>query len=1059
MIIMSNYFTELTRVQMPALVHLTRLGYSYFGKITESKANTIYDPDTNILLDVFKNQFEKLNPKKKEMFTNVLNDIKIDLDNDDLGRSFYKKLVSVSPYKLVDFDNPNNNTFHCTAEFTCKRGEDEFRPDITLFINGLPLVFVEVKKPNNNGGMLAESRRMSNIRFSNKKFRRFINITQLMIFSNNMEYDAEGGTVPIQGVFYCTGSRDKAFFNCFREENKGGEQIAPYNYEYPYLSIDSSIEKKILKDFNCQVIHTSQEYQTNLNIYSPTNRVLTSMCSPSRLLFILKYGIAYVKYEKEEDGKIISIDQKHIMRYQQMFASLAVREQLSLGTKSGVIWHTQGSGKTALSYYLNKVLTDFYAMHNKVPKFYFIVDRLDLLKQASQEFSARGLVVKTANTRKELMEQFKDNTSLSGNSGKPEITVVNIQRFAEDKEKINVKSYSTNLQRVFIIDEAHRGYNPRGSFLANLFDADKEAVKIALTGTPLLKAERASWKVFGNYFHTYYYDKSIQDGYTLKIIREEIETSYKEKLLDINNKLEQLVRKKDVKKSDIVEHDEYVKELLRYIISDLCNFRIIQGDDTLGGMIVCETSEQARKVYKYFNEIQNELNTSANEKSILVPGLILYDSDDKDTRTDIVNKFKKDNTIDVLIVFNMLLTGFDAPRLKKLYLGRKLKDHNLLQAITRVNRPYKDCKYGYIVDFADIKENFNQTNEKYLEELNRFNNPEEVGKENTTDTFLDVLKDKDTILEEMQNVNKKLFNYTLNNAEQFSQEISDISDKNLLLDLKKMLVCARDYGNIVRTFGDENLKERFKRLEIYMVNQLLSEVNHHISILNQKEYFERSDITKQMINEAMANIQFSFDKIDSDEMKIISAAQLQEKWEFTIHAFTINDDQEDPEFITLREAFIKRFKEHGFKIDSVARFNEEAKELDDFIKKLSKMKKQNRALSSKYNGDMKFARVHKRVREQNHIRKHDTDLPIISYEDIEIVDALSRIKQDIDRKVYDRNDILKKDVYFEQTVMKELTHSMRLLNIEGNRKDRLFLQKCIAVQYLNQYKNTYNMEG
>lgn len=596
---MSGNFNELTRVQMPALVHLTRLGYEYYGKITENFAGIKYDPDTNILLDVFEKQFKKINPEKKDFYDQVLKDIRLELDNDDIGKSFYNRLVSTSPVKLIDFDNLKNNVFHCTAEFTCKRDDDEFRPDITLFVNGLPLVFIEVKKPNNTGGMLAESKRMNEIRFPNKKFRRFINITQLMIFSNNMEYDTEGGIVPIQGAFYCTAAKKSALFNCFREENKGGESIAPYNAEYPYLDINKDVERKILSDFNCQVIHTSSEYKTNLNINTPTNRVITSMCSPERLLFIIKYGIAYVKIEKEEDGKIVSIDQKHIMRYQQMFAALAVRDQLSKGVKSGVIWHTQGSGKTALSYYLNKVLTDYFASVNKVAKFYFIVDRLDLLKQASQEFIARGLEVKTANSKAELMEQFRENNSLHGSSGKSEITVVNIQRFAEDKEKVRIAAYATNLQRIFIIDEAHRGYNPKGSFLANLFDADKDSIKIALTGTPLLKAERASWKIFGNYLHTYYYDKSIQDGYTLKIIREDIETSYKEKLQAVYDDLDKLVLKKDVKKSDIVEHDVYVKELLRYIINDLNQFRQSQGNPTLGGMIVCETSEQARKIYKF----------------------------------------------------------------------------------------------------------------------------------------------------------------------------------------------------------------------------------------------------------------------------------------------------------------------------------------------------------------------------------------------------------------------------------------------------------------------------
>lgn len=531
---------------------------------------------------------------------------------------------------------------------------------------------------------------MNKQRFPNKKFRRFINITQLMLFSNNMEYDAMGGIVPIQGAFYCTTSKTEATFNCFREENPRGESIAPYNKDYPYKEISFEEEKKILTDFNCQVIHHAPEYQTNLNINTPTNRILTSMCSPERLLFIIKYGIAYVKNEKEVDGKIEFTDQKHIMRYQQMFAQWQCCQKLSEGKKSGVIWHTQGSGKTALSYYMTSVLTDFYSQQNKIAKFYFIVDRLDLLEQASQEFEARGLEVKTANSRTELMEQFRNNQALEGNSGKPEITVVNIQRFAEDKQKVRLEAYATNLQRIFIIDEAHRGYNPTGSFLANLFDADENSIKIALTGTPLLKAERASWKIFGEYFHTYYYDKSIQDGYTLKIIREDIETSYKEKLSQIYEKLETLVEKKDIKKNQIIEHDNYVKELLRYIITDIKQFRMTRGDDTLGGMVICETSEQARKLFAYFDEVQMELNKTSSNPSSLKVGLILHDSDDKETRKQIVKDFKKNMTIDILIVFNMLLTGFDAPRLKRLYFGRKLKDHNLLQAITRVNRPYKE---------------------------------------------------------------------------------------------------------------------------------------------------------------------------------------------------------------------------------------------------------------------------------------------------------------------------------------------------------------------------------
>ena len=1074
-------FNEATRVQMPAMVHLTRLGYKYFGKIHEATKGTVYDDDTNILLEVFKKKFGELNPGHEGEYLQVLRDIRKELNDDDLGRGFYQRLRSVSPVRLVDFENPKNNDFHFTAEFTCKNGQDEFRPDITLFVNGLPLCFVEVKKPNNHGGMVAESIRMNKERFPNKKFRRFINITQLMIFSNNMEYDTLGGIVPIQGAFYCTGARNSSPFNCFREENPGSMKIAPYNRDYPYLAIDKEMEKKILSDYNCQVIHTSPEYQTNLGVNTPTNRILTSMCSPERLLFILQYGIAYVRMEREVDGKIESTDQKHIMRYQQMFAAMAIRQRLSEGVKSGVVWHTQGSGKTALSYYLTYILNDFYARQNKVAKFYFIVDRLDLLEQAKQEFEARGLLVATANTRTELMEQFRQNQAQQGASGQAEITVVNIQRFAEDKEKVNITDYATNLQRIFILDEAHRGYKPGGCFLANLFEADKESIKIALTGTPLLKDERASCKVFGSYLHTYYYDKSIADGYTLKIIREDIETSYKERLSDVYDRLDTLVQKKDIKRSQIIEHPSYVEELARYISDDLRRFRKIQGDDTLGGMVICETSEQARRLYEAFTTkptggnsmpiqlhmdeqewmVAEALPVYVTEKKPLRVGLILHDSDDKETRKQIVKDFKKNMSIDLLIVFNMLLTGFDAPRLKRLYFGRKLKDHNLLQAITRVNRPYKEMRYGFVIDFADIKRNFDETNEAYLQELNRFNDVEETGEGNNTDTFTQVIEDKEEIINQMKQVRQVLFNYSYDNAEEFSSEISTEEDKCILLELKHALESAKNMANIVRTFGDGDMKTQFSKLEITKLPELISEVQRRIGVINQKEAFSVSDETKVLINEAMMDIEFTFSKIGQEEMKIISGGvELKEKWERTITAFTQNFDQEDPEYITLRDAFMQRFKEHGFVIDSIAKFNEESSALDDIIKRLQDMQKRNNVLLKRYKGDEKFARVHKRIREVNKQRESKGEKPMFSFLDDELVAILNIIKDDVDSKVYDRNDILKKDAYFSRTVLALINGCLyHFPQIKPEMDDYKFIQQRISQQYINQYNATYGLIG
>lgn len=1081
-------FNEMTRVQMPAMVHLTRLGYKYFGRISESDACTVYDSDTNILLEVFRNQFKKLNPESGEEAENALDTIRQELYNDDLGKSFYKRLTSTSPYRLVDFDNPENNEYHFTAELTCKNGYDMFRPDITLFVNGLPLVFIEVKKPNNNGGMVAESRRMNNERFPNKKFRRFINITQLMIFSNNMEYDAMGGVVPLQGAFYCTAARETSPFNCFREETPTNNPIAPFNAEYPYAEIDYTTEEQILKDYNCQVIHHNPEYKTNLDINTPTNRILTSMCSPQRLLFILKYGIAYVKMEKEEDGKIVSIDQKHIMRYQQMFGSLAIRRNISEGARAGVVWHTQGSGKTALSFYLTHILSDYFATENIVAKFYFIVDRLDLMEQASQEFEARGLKVTTANSRKELMDEFRKNQALTGTSGKSEITVVNIQRFAHDTHKIDLSDYATNLQRIFIMDEAHRGYKPGGCFLANLFDADRNSIKIALTGTPLLKKDCASAKVFSRYFHVYYYDRSVADGYTLKIIREDIETSWKDKLNDVydtvqkntdsKNDLDTLVEKKDLRKKDIIEHPNYVRALADYVREDLKDYREMQDDDSLGGMVICETSEQARQLYKIFDErwqnskkkidveigglqmkvVKEELMDYRSHP--LKAGLVLHDSSDRETLKQIIKDFKKNMTIDILIVYNMLLTGFDAPRLKRLYLGRRLKDHNLLQALTRVNRPYRNIRYGRVIDFADIKENFKETNEAYLREMTLFNNPEETIDGKATEVFTQVIEDPEEILRQMRDVRSALFEYTTDNAEIFSSEISSIDDKNKLLELKKTLETAKETANLVRTFGDEDLKEDFKKVELSRIPEMLKEVKHHITVINQKQAFMEEDTMKQTIHEAMMSIQFTFSKIGQEELSQVGGGkQLQDKWRKTIRTFTENIDQDDPEYITLREAFMLRFKQHGFVVDSMAKYNEENKALDDIIVQLQNLQRRNNTLAEKYKGDVKFVRVHKRIRERNNQKKKQGGKPMFTFNEDEIMSILKIIKEDIDKKVYNKNDILKKDAFFEQTVMSTIMNCFsHFPQIEENAEfeDCEYVKHNISKQYVNQYEATYS---
>jgi len=448
-------FNEDSRVKIPSILHLIQLGYEYLSLKTNS-----WDESTNIFRGIFDKQIKQINPSlSKTDMQKVFDDVSISLENEDLGRAFYNKLVDQSGTKLIDFENFDKNSFHVVTELTYQKDDESFRPDIILLINGMPLVFIEVKKPNNKDGILAEHRRMK-MRFQNKKFRKFINITQVMVFSNNMPYSDED-TQMLEGAFYSTTNYYKPIFNYFREEE---------NFQLDTLlkPVSEEIENFVLKDTNLLSIKKNKEFQSNKKPNSATNSISTSLFQRDRLKFILRYAFAYVE---EENGL-----QKHIMRYPQMFATNAIEEKLEKGVKKGIIWHTQGSGKTALAFFNVKHLTHYYQKKNIIPKFYFIVDRLDLLVQAAKEFTARGLVVHKIDSRDAFSRDIKSTEVIHNSSGKAEITVVNIQKFKDDPDVIKNNAYNLSIQRIFFLDEVHRSYNPKGSFLANLELADKHSI-------------------------------------------------------------------------------------------------------------------------------------------------------------------------------------------------------------------------------------------------------------------------------------------------------------------------------------------------------------------------------------------------------------------------------------------------------------------------------------------------------------------------------------------------------------------------------------------------------
>lgn len=1064
---MSRGFNENSRVKIPAIVHLTRLGYKYLS-IKDPDIKSQIDPSTNIFRDVFNDSLRKINqvntPPASSDLDSQINSAyarikNVLLDSDDTGKSFYDALLhGINGINLIDWNNFSNNTFNVVTELTYKNEGDEFRPDIICLVNGMPLVFIEVKKPNNTDGIKAERDRI-NERFSNRKFKKFINLTQFMIFSNNMDYDDQSIN-SLAGAFYAApamGKRVSIKFNHFREQrySKIIDQIHDK---------DSSTENKILIDNNLPVIKSSAEYQTNLRLDTPTNKIITSLLCLPRLKFILQYAFAYVSTPN------VQYPQKHIMRYPQLFATMAISDTLDNGIKKGVIWHTQGSGKTALAYYNVKYLTDYFAKQNKITKFYFIVDRIDLLNQAVQEFTKRGLKTRTVQNKDQLKAEFASaNVTTSGNN---EICVINIQKFRDDTEAINSSGYDNlNIQRIYFIDEAHRSYDPRGSYLANLYNSDHDSIKIALTGTPLIlyknhevdsedevlsdKIDRKTTVgIFGHYIHKYYYTDSIRDGYTLRLLREDIDTSYREELKNILSSIQ--VQSGVLHKSDLYAHPRYAAALVDYITRDFAVGRQIMNDSTIGGMIVCSSSRQAREVFKQLQESHPELSVA----------LILHDSDTREIRKRHVDEFKA-GKIDLLIVFNMLLTGFDAPRLKRLYLCRIIRAHNLLQTLTRVNRPYHNFQMGYVVDFADIRDEFAVTNERYLEELKDEYSSGVDSSDSSDDIFGSLFISRGELEQRIKQIQNSLKDYNLANAEEFTNQLNQTKDKSELSRVSKSLSDTKGTYNIIRLLGHNDL---LAQIDITKINDELNEVDRRIKMINAQDALSSTgDIdSRKLLDLALEDVVFNFQKIGQEELDLSEPISKAKTLVRDIRQnMAVNIDQQDPKFTTLRQEFGKLMQsanidQNQTSLDNLDRMTMQLQSIYDRIIKLNQY---NQKIARQYNDDPKFARVEKHTREfvEHELKQRQQVDNAISDPTASAVgespvgatpplkNFLSGVKADLDQQVINNRDIVDNDAFFMGNIMQSLNATSAADNLNIARPIRQYAAQQIRDEYQREY--------
>ncbi|PUD79547.1 type I restriction endonuclease subunit R, partial [Helicobacter pylori] len=789
------------------------------------------------------------------------------------------------------------------------------------------------------------------------------------------------------------------------------------------------IQKRVLKEFNLKDTDTLESSKE-----TPTNSLLTSFCSHKRLCFILKYGISFLK-EKSEF-------KKHLWRYVQMFASLNVLKELQKHYENnpkdplkGIIWHTQGSGKTALTYHLTKLIRDFFSQSNlnKKTKFYFIVDRLDLLEQAKNEFLKRGLCVHEAENKEDLSQKLKNSSVFEGPQGNDEIIVVNIQKFkAPNEEKAPNEDPSSapkeiisktelqeatkdnhDLQRVFIIDEAHRSYDPKGCFYANLIECDKTAVKIALTGTPLLEdnaQDKATKNTFGNYLHTYSYTESIKDKHTLKLQLEIIEKSYKEKLQEIYRLLQESITIEDieVKKEFIFNHERYIKEMLYYIIRDLLNFRRVNNDENLKAMVVCFSSAQARLANLLFNEVQEKVlqeNPNLRILKKLQSSLILHDEQEVKEK---IYSFKHENT-DIVFVFNMLLTGFDLPNLKRLYIHRELKDHNLLQALARVNRPYNNMSFGYLIDFVGIQENYDKTTDDYLKELNRFNQSDA----NTQDNLKDMFADRETLEKDIKNAYDDLFDYPIDDIEAMTSTIVNISAMNELLKVSRAINTLKERYNLIRTSNDEKILSLKEKMDIEKISKISSMLHQKAKQLHALKNINEPKNPNDLIilEDLIALLDFKIEFKERKELRFKEKEEISAKYKQAKEMLEKIPDKQDKEIQKISKELSKLIQEpltnHNF--DGISH------SYSVIISQLKQHKEQTTNLLSKYNNDRAYVITHKRL--------HDR----LMEENISkgIFTLLSALKKALDERISKRQEILNEETTLKTAIKVELRDAFK----------------------------------
>ena len=561
-------------------------------------------------------------------------------------------------FKFIDFENLQNNDFYVTEEFEVSRvsqsdAQKHRRPDLVLFINGIPIVVIELKKSSvsfENGIKQLEKEQ------GKDEIAHLFKYIQLTIAANG------------SGARYGTTGTPFKFYSVWKEQ-------------------DEAKAKESLKSL------------INGREVSALDMTLFALLSKDRLLRLVRH---YIVFDKK---------MKKVCRYQQFFAVEETLKRVSMikdGVRAGgLIWHTQGSGKSLTMVMLTKLLKQIY-INSKI---ILVTDRIDLDGQIHETFENTDVKAGRASSGSDLIEKLQSGVSV--------ITTL-VHKFEKVK---NQKVVIRDGDIFVLVDESHRTQG------GDLHKAMKKALPLAcyigFTGTPLLKREKNSFAKFGGEIHRYTIDDAVKDGAVLPLLYEGRYVG--QEVLDpegLTRKFDLISRelgdeaKRDLQQKwarfERVASSEQRLELIAVDINE--HIKKTLKKSGFKAMLATQRKYDAIKyheIFEEFGEIKSAYVISSNEHEELEGGHKEYVAKAwQDTIKDygseeaylkhVKDEFIYGDEIDLLIVVDKLLTGFDAPRASTLYIDKQLKEHNLLQAIARVNRLYDGKDYGYIIDYRGL---------------------------------------------------------------------------------------------------------------------------------------------------------------------------------------------------------------------------------------------------------------------------------------------------------------------------------------------------------------------